>query len=174
MADMFDEQQSGGDFDGAFRERAAPKVPPRRRRGAAAGEDDDSSSAGPEPAVKKTGGWADEGSVSQQPMGRRRDAAATETQAVDAPAASKVDDDDDDIPVIPDLEENDEDDITLTVAEPGSISNSFLPTNLKLDTGSLPPPQVRPLLRCAGRCLQWRPPPTGLLEHGRVALPGCP
>lgn len=174
MADMFDEQQSGGDFDGAFRERAAPKVPPRRRRGAAAaGEDDDSSSAGPEPAVKKTGGWADEGSVSQQPMGRRRDAAATETQAVDAPAASKFDDDDD-IPVIPDLEENDEDDITLTVAEPGSISNSFLPTNLKLDTGSLPPPQVRPLLRCAGRCLQWRPPPTGLLEHGRVALPGCP
>jgi hypothetical protein len=173
MADMFDEQQSGGDFDGAFRERAAPKVPPRRRRGAAAGEDDDSSSAGPEPAVKKTGGWADEGSVSQQPMGRRRDAAATETQAVDAPAASKFDDDDD-IPVIPDLEENDEDDITLTVAEPGSISNSFLPTNLKLDTGSLPPPQVRPLLRCTGRCLQWRPPPTGLLEHGRVALPGCP
>ena len=173
MADMFDEQEGGGDFDGAFRERAAPKVPPRRRRGAAAGEDDDSSSAGPEPAVKKTGGWADEGTVSQQPMGRRRDAAATETQAVDAPAASKFDDDDD-IPVIPDLEENDEDDITLTVAEPGSISNSFLPTNLKLDTGSLPPPQVRPLLRCTGRCLQWRPPPTGLLEHGRVALPGCP
>jgi len=147
MADMFDDQGGGGDFDGAFREREQPKVPPRRRRQAAAEEDD--NSAGPEPAVKKQGGWASEGPVTQQPaMGRRRDGAGTETQAVDAPAASKVDVDDD-IPVIPDLEENDEDDITLTVAEPGSISNSILPTNLKLDTGSLPPPQVRACCRNA-------------------------
>lgn len=137
------EEDGGGDFDGAFRERAAPKVPPRRRRGASTAEDDGQGESA-EPAVKKQGGWANEGSVaSQGPMGRRRDAggASTETQSVDAPAASTFDDDDD-IPVIPDLEENDEDDITLTVAEPGSISNTKLPTDLKLDTGKLPPPQV--------------------------------
>ena len=139
---MFDDGGEGGEFDGAFRERAAPKIPPRRRRGAAAAGDESQGETA-EPAVKKQGGWADEGSSAQQPMGRRRDGggAATETQAVDAPASSKFDDDDD-IPVIPDLEENDEDDITLTVAEPGSISNVVLPTDLKLDTGKLPPPQV--------------------------------
>ena len=144
---MFDEQEGGGDFDGAFRERTGPKVParPPRRRAAAAAEEDEAGP--PEPAVKKSGGWADEASVTAPaaaPMGRRRDGggASTETQAVDAPSAANNFDDDDDIPVIPDLEENDEDDITLTVAEPGSISNAVLPTNLKIDTGSLPPPQV--------------------------------
>ena len=144
MADMFEE--GGGEFDGAFRERAGPKVPPRRRRQAAAAEaeDNDSDVGKPGPPLK-SGGWADESApISQQPMGRRRDGGGTATEttsAEEAPSASKFDDDDD-IPVIPDLEENDDDDITLTVAEPGSISNSILLTNLKLDTGSLPPPQV--------------------------------
>ena len=67
MSNLFEE---GGDFDGAFRERAAPKVPPRRRRGANAA-DDDGQGESAEPAVKKQGGWANEGSVAAQaPMGR--------------------------------------------------------------------------------------------------------
>jgi hypothetical protein len=139
------DDEGGGDFEGAFRERAAPKVPPRRgRRGLA--EADDTQGDAPEPTVKKTAVWGDDSgpaAVAQPAMGRRASnkQLVTETQAVDAPAATRVDDDDD-IPVIPDLEEHDEDDITMTVAEPGSIMNSVLPTNLKLDTGSLPPPQV--------------------------------
>ena len=136
----FEEPGGGGDFDGAFRERAAPKIPPRRRRGV---DKEEEQGDGPEPAVKKTGVWGDEtegAGPPKVPMGRRRDGGGeTASQAVDVPAASQFDDDDD-IPVIPDLEENDEDDITLAVAQPGSIANAMLPTNL--NTGSLPPSQV--------------------------------
>jgi hypothetical protein len=142
-----------GDFDGAFRERAAPKLPPRRRRGAGTEEEDQGTTGSAEPAVKKTGGWAEE-STQPTTAGRPRGgSSATETQSVDAPAASKFEDNDD-IPVIPDLEENDEDDITLTVAEPGSISNSVLPTNLKIDTGSLPPPQVMSVALKSNTCTE--------------------
>eukprot|EP00285_Hemiselmis_virescens_P006778 CAMPEP_0173386476 /NCGR_PEP_ID=MMETSP1356-20130122/9073_1 /TAXON_ID=77927 ORGANISM="Hemiselmis virescens, Strain PCC157" /NCGR_SAMPLE_ID=MMETSP1356 /ASSEMBLY_ACC=CAM_ASM_000847 /LENGTH=124 /DNA_ID=CAMNT_0014342721 /DNA_START=79 /DNA_END=453 /DNA_ORIENTATION=- len=54
----------------------------------------------------------------------------------------KADDDDGDTLFIPDLEEADEDDMTLLVAEPGVIDNGVLPINLNVDDGQLPSAQV--------------------------------
>mmetsp|Transcript_1048 Transcript_1048/g.2037 ORF Transcript_1048/g.2037 Transcript_1048/m.2037 type:complete len:198 (+) Transcript_1048:150-743(+) len=132
-------------FDGAMREKTtAPKIPPRRRRAPQPSSDDDAP-AEEAPAVKKNAGWADDGPEVAKPAAGRRAGGDSETTAigpVEVSSSLKVDAADDDIMVIPDLEENDEDDLIMAVAEPGTINSAVLPTNLKLDDGTLPPSQV--------------------------------
>lgn len=135
-------------FDGAMREKAtAPKIPPRRRRAPQQPTSDDDAPAEEAPAVKKNAGWGMDGDGDgAKPSQGRRAAGGAESTAIttgindDGP--SKSEPVDDDIMVIPDLEENDEEEMILAVAEPGQVQNASLPTNLKLDDGTLPPSQV--------------------------------
>ncbi len=138
-------------FDGAMREKTtAPKIPPRRRRAPQPTSDDDAP-AEDAPAVKKSAGWGvedkNDGPTPVQPAkGRRGGGGGGETTSVTTGLGgaepAKTETQDDDIMVIPDLEENDEEELILAVAEPGQVHNAALPTNLKLDSGTLPPAQV--------------------------------
>mmetsp|Transcript_8589 Transcript_8589/g.13554 ORF Transcript_8589/g.13554 Transcript_8589/m.13554 type:complete len:188 (-) Transcript_8589:196-759(-) len=137
--------EESGDFDGALREKNAPKVPPRRRRAPVNDEDEQPEPQQPAPdagpQAKKTGGWGtDDGGV-QQPVAGRRAATTTETTGLKPVEVDSTTKEDDDIMVIPDLEENEEDNITMTVADAGAVAAPTLPTNLGLDDASLPPAQ---------------------------------
>mmetsp|Transcript_57516 Transcript_57516/g.136828 ORF Transcript_57516/g.136828 Transcript_57516/m.136828 type:complete len:184 (-) Transcript_57516:983-1534(-) len=131
---LFDE---GGGFEGALATKE-PKVPPRRRRAPAA--DNESEAAGGEgatnspPAPKKSvgGGWANVDSAAAPAASGGE---STAIGSMKEPSGKG----DEDIMAIPDLEEADEDDITMAVAEPGAVTGAALPTNLADEQGLLPP-----------------------------------
>ena len=142
---MFEES---GDFDGALREKSAPRIPPRRRRGQnqneEASEVQEDGVAGLTPAVKKNAGWSDETPSTGSVASGRRAVTSTEgetpTAAIEVsstPAAEKFED----LLEIPDLEEQDQSE-QASVAEPGFVETIALPTDLSLDEGALPPAQV--------------------------------
>lgn len=134
---LFDE---GGGFEGALATKE-PKVPPRRRRAPAA--DNESEAAGGEgatnspPAPKKSvgGGWANVDSAAAPAASGGE---STAIGSMKEPSGKG----DEDIMAIPDLEEADEDDITMAVAEPGAVTGAALPTNLADEQGLLPPSMV--------------------------------
>ena len=135
---QFESSDSG--FDGALR-APEPKVPPRRRRAPAADNEsegtDGAAATNSPPAPKKSvgGGWANVDSVAAPA------ASGGESTAIGSMNAASGKEDED-IMMIPDLEEADEDDITMAVAEPGAVTGAALPTNLTDEQGLLPPSMV--------------------------------
>mmetsp|Transcript_663 Transcript_663/g.1242 ORF Transcript_663/g.1242 Transcript_663/m.1242 type:complete len:224 (+) Transcript_663:3-674(+) len=148
---MFEEDE--GEFDGALREKSGRPAMRRRRRDKEVVEDDDGPP--PEEMTKKTGGWGmggDTGAAAAAKHGRRQGGSTTQgvtefspdTDTAPAPRGQRQIEDDDDVPVIPDLEEVEEEDITRQVADAPVARPVGLPTDSDLDKGKgqLPPANV--------------------------------
>uniref|UniRef100_A0A7S1DFL6 Intraflagellar transport protein 43 n=2 Tax=Hemiselmis andersenii TaxID=464988 RepID=A0A7S1DFL6_HEMAN len=134
-----------GNLEGALREKPRVPVRGRNRRQAQQDDEDVGVSSGNSPGAKppKQGGWgADDGAGEARAAQAGRRAENTTAISGMNDDGKRQDDDDGDTLVIPDLEEADEDDMTLLVAEPGMIDQGALPINLHLDDGQLPSSQV--------------------------------
>ncbi|XP_065833732.1 intraflagellar transport protein 43 homolog [Oscarella lobularis] len=104
-----------------------------RRAGLATGDllEHESSTETP-PFVRKTGGWAEEtkpGKKSRKNQDQLEVLTSTDTDGID-----DQDDPDDDAPVIPDLDDVIEDDLTAQVAAPPNMQFNRLDTFRKLDS----------------------------------------
>ena len=131
----------GNDFDGAHRKRE-PARPRRRRQQADQDQpDEELSSIAPSGGPKKSG-WGDAdgdaggGSGAAAPAPRRRRAAEEEAAPVEQTKNRHFDDDDDDdagLNLIPDLDEEQEEDVTRQVAVAPALKTSRVPTIEELD-----------------------------------------
>ena len=139
----------GSDFDGAHRHRE-PARPGRRRKPAEEQPDEELSSIAPSgggggggPPKKMSGGWGDDGggggSGGAAPAPRRRRAAEEENSppAVEQTRNRHFDDDDgsDDggLNLIPDLDDEEAEDVTRQVAVAPALKTSRVPTIEELD-----------------------------------------
>nr|XP_020446546.1 intraflagellar transport protein 43 homolog isoform X4 [Monopterus albus] len=98
---------------------------------ASLGEEDDEGPP-PKPA-RRQGGWAEESSRSGSAKSSRRHAADDLEDRRLRPQTPQGSDDEGDIPVIPDLEEVQEEDLTMQVAAPPSIQVNRVMTYRDLD-----------------------------------------
>ncbi|XP_022606768.1 intraflagellar transport protein 43 homolog isoform X1 [Seriola dumerili] len=98
---------------------------------ASMGEDEDEPPP-PKPA-RRQGGWAEESSGSGSAKSSRRPAAEDLEDRRLRPQTPKGSDDEGDIPVIPDLEEVQEEDLTMQIAVPPSIQVNRVMTYRDLD-----------------------------------------
>ncbi|XP_041810278.1 intraflagellar transport protein 43 homolog isoform X1 [Chelmon rostratus] len=90
--------------------------------------------AGPPPKpARRQGGWAEESSGSSSAKSSRRPAAEDLEDRRLRPQTPQGSDDEGDIPVIPDLDEVQEDDLTMQVAAPPSIQVNRVMTYRDLD-----------------------------------------
>ncbi|XP_042245355.1 intraflagellar transport protein 43 homolog isoform X2 [Thunnus maccoyii] len=95
------------------------------------GEDDDEGPP-PKPA-RRQGGWAEESSGSSSAKSSRRPAAEDLEDRRLRPQTPQGSDDEGDIPVIPDLDEVQEEDLTMQVAAPPSVQVNRVMTYRDLD-----------------------------------------
>ncbi|XP_034714520.1 intraflagellar transport protein 43 homolog isoform X1 [Etheostoma cragini] len=98
---------------------------------ASVGEEDDEGPP-PKPA-RRQGGWAEESSGSGSAKSSRRPAAEDLEDRRLRPQTPQGSDDEGDIPVIPDLEEVQEEDLTMQIAAPPSIQVNRVMTYRDLD-----------------------------------------
>uniref|UniRef100_A0A3P8SXE9 Intraflagellar transport 43 n=1 Tax=Amphiprion percula TaxID=161767 RepID=A0A3P8SXE9_AMPPE len=99
---------------------------------ASVGEDDDEGPPPPKPA-RRQGGWAEESSGSGSAKSSRRPAAEDLEDRRLRPQTPQGLDDEGDIPVIPDLDEVQEEDLTMQIAAPPSIQVNRVMTYRDLD-----------------------------------------
>ncbi|XP_010732156.1 intraflagellar transport protein 43 homolog isoform X3 [Larimichthys crocea] len=106
----------------------------RRARPAADQSSFEDSRYGPPPKpARRQGGWAEESSGSSSAKSSRRPAAEDLEDRRLRPQTPQGSDDEGDIPVIPDLEEVQEEDLTMQVAAPPSIQVNRVMTYRDLD-----------------------------------------
>ncbi|XP_072313914.1 intraflagellar transport protein 43 homolog [Eucyclogobius newberryi] len=125
--------------------KSVPKSGRRARHGADQSSFDEtrpgrkssgSASAGEGPPVKPTrrlGGWAEESSGSGSAKSSRRPAAEDMEDRRLRPQTPEGSDDEGDIPVIPDLDEVQEEDLTMQIAAPPSVQVNRVMTYRDLD-----------------------------------------
>ncbi|XP_034433151.1 intraflagellar transport protein 43 homolog isoform X1 [Hippoglossus hippoglossus] len=104
-----------------------------RKSSTAASMGDDEDEAPPPKPARRQGGWAEESSGSGSAKSSRRPAAEDLEDRRLQPQTPQGSDDEGDIPVIPDLEEVQEEDLTMQVAAPPSIQVNRVMTYRDLD-----------------------------------------
>ncbi|XP_015242318.1 PREDICTED: intraflagellar transport protein 43 homolog isoform X1 [Cyprinodon variegatus] len=100
---------------------------------AALGEDDDDDEGPPPKPARRQGGWAQENSGSGSAKSSRRRATEELEDHRLRPQTPQGSDDEGDIPVIPDLEEVQEEDLTMQVAAPPRVQVNRVMTYSDLD-----------------------------------------
>ncbi|XP_035691582.1 intraflagellar transport protein 43 homolog A-like [Branchiostoma floridae] len=123
------------------RARAAPAF---TLEDSAGGIDDDdigndigggSSSPGPPRPCRRQGGWADDtGKEKKRPEGKKSMDDAVEDARLRSDSPPRRDDSDEDIPVIPDLDDVQEEDMATQIAAPPSLQVNKIATYRELDT----------------------------------------
>ena len=124
------------DFDGAMRQKERVRAPRRRQ----VQENEDEESSVPVGGAKKSG-WGDmdtpaEGAAAAPPRGRRRqveEEEVTESKISHNPKHDQDSDDESPAMMIPDLDEEQAEDITRQVAEAPSLKSSRVQTLKELD-----------------------------------------
>lgn len=123
------------DFDGAMRQKERVRAPRRRQ----AQENEDEESSVPVGGAKKSG-WGDmdtpaEGAAPAPPRGRRRqlDEEVSESKISHNPKHDEDSDDESPAMMIPDLDEEQAEDITRQVAEAPTLKSSRVQTLKELD-----------------------------------------
>jgi len=92
------------------------------------------SDEGPPRPSRRQGGWADDSSSSKNKRGKSNEETVVETgQAIGADQGRPADDDEE-IPVIPDLDEVQEEDMATQIAAPPSVQVNRVATYRELDT----------------------------------------
>ncbi|XP_030212147.1 intraflagellar transport protein 43 homolog isoform X2 [Gadus morhua] len=112
--------------------------PLRKSSSTSAGEDEEdvgsvTETAGPPKSVRRQGGWAEDSSGAGSAKSSRRPALEDQEDRRLQPQTPHGSDDEGDIPVIPDLDEVQEEDLTMQVAAPPSVQVNRVMTYRDLD-----------------------------------------